>query len=144
MAENGNNPVPNSKPQGQNQGYKNHNYYRKKNYHSNKPYNNDRKEGNPQPAVPENAPRQANPNQQVQRQPQPQPQPQQKVLQQQNQQPGEKKPYEKQAFNNYKHYNKERRPLREQVETIDDIKKDIVRIEKEIYLEIEEIKTIKV
>ena len=140
MAENGNNPVPNSKPQGQNQGYKNHNYYRKKNYHSNKPYNNDRKEGNPQPATPENAPKQANPNQQVQRQPQPQP----KVQQQQNQQTGEKKPYEKQPFNNYRHYNKERRPVTVQVETIDDIKKDIVRIEKEIYLEIEEIKTIKV
>ncbi|MFA7674080.1 MAG: hypothetical protein WCY62_09555 [Clostridia bacterium] len=143
MAENGNNPVPNSKPQGQNQGYKNHNYYRKKNYHSNKPYNNDRKEGNPQPASSENVPKQ-----QVQRQPQPQPrpqpQPQPKAVQPQNQQTGDKKPYEKQSFNNYRHYNKERRPLVVQVETIDDIRKDIVRIEKEIYLEIEEIKTIKV
>jgi outer membrane biosynthesis protein TonB len=141
MAENGNSPVQNSKPQGQNQGNKNHNYYRKKNYHSNKPYNNDRREGRPQPqpGSSENAPKP-----QVQRQPQPQPQPQVKAVQPQNQQTAEKKPYEKQPFNNYRHYNKERRPQVVQVETIDDIKKDIVRIEKEIYLEIEEIKTIKV
>jgi len=48
------------------------------------------------------------------------------------------------GYNNYKRYNRDRRRNRSGEETVDDIKKDIMRIEKEIRLEIEEIKMIRV
>ncbi|HOD93137.1 MAG TPA: hypothetical protein PLT91_02355 [Clostridia bacterium] len=55
----------------------------------------------------------------------------------------DKKPSLNKVYNNYKRYNKDRRNSRDTIETIDDIKKDITRIEKEIRLEIEEIKMIR-
>lgn len=57
---------------------------------------------------------------------------------------GSKSTFQNKGYNSYKRYNKERRVSREAVETTEDIKKDILRIEKEIRLEIEEIKMIRV
>ncbi|HPY98119.1 MAG: hypothetical protein BWX78_00788 [Firmicutes bacterium ADurb.Bin099] len=55
-----------------------------------------------------------------------------------------RKPSQNKGYNNYKRYNRDRRRNRSGEETVDDIKKDIMRIEKEIRLEIEEIKMIRV
>ncbi|MDD2260854.1 MAG: hypothetical protein PHW20_01175, partial [Clostridia bacterium] len=55
----------------------------------------------------------------------------------------QKKAYSK-NYNSYKRYRKDKRNGRDIVETVDDVKKDIQRIEKEIRLEIEEIKMIRI
>lgn len=57
----------------------------------------------------------------------------------------DKKPsYNKSGYTGYKRYNKTERNIRDAVETVEDVKKDILRVEKEIRLEIEEIKMIRV
>ena len=55
-----------------------------------------------------------------------------------------KSSYSKSGYTGYKRYNKDKRNIRDVEETVDDIKRDIVRVEKEIRLEIEEIKMIRV
>jgi hypothetical protein len=54
----------------------------------------------------------------------------------------QKKTYSK-NYNSYKRYRNDKRNSRDLVETVADVKKDIQRIEKEIRLEIEEIKMIR-
>lgn len=100
---------------------KNNNYYRKKkNYSYNKQYSNQPKDTTAECVCPEPA------------------------VVEKSEDSESKKVFQNKGYNNYKRYNKERRISREAVETTDDIKKDILRIEKEIRLEIEEIKMIRV
>lgn len=99
---------------------KNNNYYKKnKNYPYKKPYNNTQQAQSKDCICPEdtdNADKDIN---------------------------TQKKAYSK-NYNSYKRYRKDKRNGRDIVETVDDVKKDIQRIEKEIRLEIEEIKMIRI
>ncbi len=100
---------------------KNNNYYRKKkNYSYNKQNNNQPKEAAAEGVFSE------------------------PVISVKSDDADSKKTFQNRGYNNYKRYNKERRISHDAVETTDDIKKDIIRIEKEIRLEIEEIKMIRV